>query len=444
MPQPEAPVYCRLLPRSVRALFENRPALLAIVVNSSWLLFDKLARLLLGALVGIWVARYLGPQQFGQLAYVLAYIAFFQAVANLGADNIVVRNLVRNRATASQILGTAFVLRLAAGLACWLVAVALMYVSAAGDLQTVLLTAIIGAGLVFQATDTIDLWFQSQSQSRRTVVAKLAGYLAANGLRVALVLIQAPLSAFAAVAAFDALVCAIGLALAYRRFPAPGPWRAISQQARSLLADSWPFMLSGLSIIVYMRIDQIMLKEMLGDRELGIYAAALQLSQIWHVIPVTLATSFAPFVAAKKNLGQRQYEESLLAIFRLFGAIALVVSITTALASSALMSLLYGPAYDGAATILAIHVFSNLFVFQGVAQGLWLANEGAGRLSIVKTLLGAIVAVVGNLLLLPHLGAKGAAIVAILSFGTSAVFSNALFAPRILAMQFGLRPKAEQ
>jgi len=431
-----------LVPSAVRISLERRKVLLAIASNSGWLLVDKLTRILLGLIVGVWVARYLGPHQFGQLAFVISYIAFFQAVANLGLDGIIVRDIAKNAAVAPQILGTAFALRFATGLGCWAISVIGMYLISGDDSQTLLLTALIGAGLIFQAADTVDLWFQSQSQSRRTVIAKLVGYLLSNGLKVALVLANAPLSAFAAVIALDTLASAFGLAIAYRRFPTRGRWKAVRQQASTLLRECWPFMLSGLSIMVYMRIDQIMLKEMLGDRELGIYSAALQVSQVWHVIPITLATSLAPFVAQKRSLGEDQYYDALVRIFRLFGSLAVLLSIVTSIASSALVGLLYGAAYAEAAPVLAIHVFSNFFVFQGVAQGLWLANEGAGRLSLAKTALGGVTAILGNLLLLPLFGTKGAAIVAIASFGISAVLSNALFAPRILLMQLGFRQRS--
>ena len=146
----------------------------AIAANSSWLLFDKLVRALLGLLVGAWVARHLGPAQFGALAYVLAYVALFQPFANLSADAIVVRGLSQQPNSTAEVLGTALALRLAIGFVCWLAAIAGAALIADEGSNLVLLTAVVGGTLLFQAADVVDLWFQSQSQSRRTVVAKLA------------------------------------------------------------------------------------------------------------------------------------------------------------------------------------------------------------------------------------------------------------------------------
>ncbi len=391
--------------------------------------------MLLGVLVGAWVARYLGPANFGELAYVLAYIAFFQAIANLGADGVIVRDIAQDKSTAPLVLGTAFVLRLAIGLACWFLAIGgMVWSNGIGD-QTVILTALAGGVLVFQAADTIDLWFQSQSQSRRTVVAKLIAYGIANAIKIALILMQAPLIAFAAVMALDALIAAMGLAVAYKSFSTEGDWHHAANQAKTLLRESWPYMLSGVSITVYMRIDQIMLKNMLGEQALGLYAAALPLSQVWHFIPMTLAISFAPFLARKKSQSEHAYMHALGIIFRLFSGFALVVCLATAIFSSVAIRYLYGAAFSEAGSVLAIHVFTNVFISLGVAQSMWLINESLPRLSLYKTIIGVAVSVLGNFLLIPHLGIWGAAIVAVMAQFISAFASNIVFAPEIFRIQ---------
>lgn len=164
----------------------------AVTANSGWLLFDKLTRSLLGLLVGAWVARHLGPTQFGLLAYVLAFIALFQAIANLGADAIIVRDIAQHPDSAPEILGTALGLRAGFGVLCWAVAVGCVAALNADAPRTILMAAIVGSVLVFQASDTVDLWFQSQSRSRLTVFAKLSAYLLSNGIKVGLILCDAP------------------------------------------------------------------------------------------------------------------------------------------------------------------------------------------------------------------------------------------------------------
>ena len=432
MPQPG---WLTLLPEGLQQRLRGRHNLLAVLQNSGWLLLDKMLRLALGLLVGAWVARYLGPTQYGELAYVLAYIAFFQAIATLGLDGIVVRDIAKNRDSANTVLGTAFALRLGIGFLCWTVAIASMaWLNGAND-RSVLLTALAGGSLVFQAADTIDLWFQSQSQSRRTVLAKLTAYLISSGVKVALIVYGAPLVAFAAVMVLDGLTAAIGLAVAYRRLPCDKRWQRAYATACDLLSESWPFILGGLSIMVYMRIDQIMIKEMLGPKELGIYAAVLPLATLWQFIPMVLNTSLAPFVARKKAESEEAYWQALQKIFRAYALLGWVVCIPIVIFSNIVISILYGVEYKDGASVLTIYVFTNIAINMGVAQGLWLLNERKPIISLIKTLIGAAVAILGNWLVIPYFGITGVAAVGVLAMLSSAIFSNIIFSKKILFIQ---------
>lgn len=430
------PKWLKLLPNKLSERLSGNHSLLAAINNSGWLMFDKLVRLLLGLLVSAWVARYLGPAQYGELAYVLAYLAFFQAVAVLGMDGIVVRDIAKDKAKAGEILGTAFTLRLTVGICCWLIAVVGMgFVNGWQD-QSVYITALAGASLVFQAADTVDLWFQSQSQSKRTVIAKLTAYLISNGLKVALILNDAPLLAFAVVMSVEACIAAFALTWAYQNFKCKQPWQVFTARAIKLLKESWPFILSGLSIIVYMRIDQIMIKEMLGDVDLGVYAAVLPLATLWTFIPMTLSVSLAPMVARAKQDSEQAYWNCLGGIFRGFALLGWLVCIPVALFSSFVVQMLFGIEYAHGSQVLSIVIFTNLFINMGVAQSLWILNEGKSKLSLYKTLLGALVCIFANLMLIPVFGITGAAISALLAQFSSTILANVFLSRTILRLQF--------
>lgn len=431
----EEPNWLRWFPPKLRSMLVGRQHLYAVIANSGWLLFDKLVRLLLGVVVSAWVARYLGPTQFGQLAYILAYIAFFQAIATLGADGIIVRDIAKKPGDSASILGTALVFRVLAGICCWVIAILGIVIFSNGEPKQVIMTAIVGGVLVFQAADTIDLWFQSQSQSRRTVFAKLVAYFLSNSIKIILILSKAPLIAFTIVMLIDAITAAIGLCIAYQYFPTQERWHSIRQQGIQLIRESWPFMLSGLSVMVYMRIDQIMLRNMLGDKELGIYAAALPLSTVWYFIPMTLYTSLAPYITRKKAENEAMYMRSLSNIFRLFAGIGILICIPVFVLAEFLITFLYGAGYSQSAEILRIHVISNVFVSLGVAQGLWIINEGKSRITLYRTIIGAVICVIGNAIFIPIFGVVASACITVISQCFSTVLLNAFYAPNIMKMQ---------
>ncbi|MDD2582056.1 MAG: flippase [Desulfuromonadaceae bacterium] len=420
-------LWTKYLPGIIREWLEGRPQLQKAIGNTGWLLFDRVLRMVIGVTVGAWVARYLGPTLFGELAYIIAFIAFFQVIAGLEADGFIVRDIARNHGDTAVILGTSLRLRIISGIICWLAAIALMYLFHSDDRQLCLLAVIVGAMLVFQASDTVDLWFESQSQSKRTVLAKLVSYLFSNGIRVCLLLIKAPLIAFAGVICLESAALAVALFVAYRRFPTDGRWQADIAQAKKLLHLCWPFVATGVMITAYMRIDQIMLKEMLGEKELGIYAAALALVQAWNIIPGTLVASLAPFVARKKSRGEAEYQDALVILFRFFAIVAFVGAGLTAVVSPWIVELLYGSEFRSSAVVLSVLVFVIVFVFQGMAQTLWVVNNNVRIANLVATFLAALVSIIANLFLIRKFGIMGAVYSYLLAQGASVMLFPCLF-----------------
>lgn len=440
-PPKKDPIWLSFLPSSIRQRLMGRINLHKALHNTSWLLFDKVLRALLGVGVGAWLARYLGPSQFGELAYCIAFISIFQAISNLGLDGIVVRELSRDKNKANMVLGTVLQMRLLVGCFCWILAVLIFYLFNRDDTHLIVLVIIVGGSLVFQAADTVDLWFQSQVQSRRTVLAKACAYIISNGIKIALILMHAPLIAFAIVVASEAAMNAFALFLSYRSYPCKGGWQIRTQISKTLLRESWPYIISGLSIMIYMRIDQIMIKNILNDAALGLYAAMLPLSNIWNVIPITICSSIAPIMARKKIQGDQHFDEALLFVFRSFWLISVSISFITIFFSPLLIQLLYGESYKEVSGVLNIYILTNIPIFLGVAQSLWLLNQRRSYISVIQTLSGAVISICGNLLLLPIFGLKGAAISAVTSQIFSAMLINGFFSKELFLMQMGIRSK---
>src|SRR6476659_7245925 len=82
--------WLKLLPQSLRVRLTDRHNLQALIGNSGWLLADKIIRGGVGLIVAVWIARYLGPQSFGQLNFAIAFVALFSTISTLGLDGIVV------------------------------------------------------------------------------------------------------------------------------------------------------------------------------------------------------------------------------------------------------------------------------------------------------------------------------------------------------------------
>ena len=401
------------------------PGLRKILHNTAWLMVDRLVRMGLELFVGVWVARYLGVSQFGIFSFAVSFVALFGTMATLGLDSIVVKHLVTEAAQSDDILGTAFALRLLGGVIVPLLAVASIYIIEPDDKITLLLVTLLSAGLFFQAFDTIDVYFQSQVQSKATVWAKNSAFLLIAGVRLFLVHAKAPLWTFAGAQVAELALGALGLMAMYRwRGGRVSMWRARRWRAVQLLRQSWPVILTGMAIMIYSRIDVVMLKFMQSDAAVGLYATATRISEVWYFVPAAIVSSVSPAIMRVKD-HPKIYYERIAHLFSLMSLIALVIGSGIALSSHWIIHFLYGDAFRGAAPVLAVHIWASLFVFLGVAQGPWNVSQNLLKLVFYRTLAGAVANVLLNLVLIPRYSAMGAAIATVMSYALAGVFANA-------------------
>jgi O-antigen/teichoic acid export membrane protein len=419
-------IWMRCLPPFVRKRLEGRHYLQKIIRNISWLFADKIVRMGIGLLVGVWIARYLGPDQFGLFSYSAAFVTLFSIFATLGLDGIVIRDLLHNPEQKNEILGTAFLIKLVGGGVTLLLAVTTILLLRPSDSLAHSLVAIVAAGTIFQSFDVIDFWFQSRVESRWAIYARNAAFVVVSTIRILLILNHATLIAFAWAASLETVLGAVGLIIAYR---ANGQhvlsWNSGVSHLIKLMSDSWPLALAGMAVAVYVRIDQIMLGQMVGNNAVGTYSAATRISEVWYFIPISIVASVSPSLIEAKKVSIELYYQRLLKLFRLMVVLALSIAVPMTFLAGYVATVLYGNEYEGVGTILAIHIWASLFVFLGVAQGPWNINEGLTQLTLLRTFVGAVANVILNLLLIPKDGAVGAAIATTVSYALAGVFLNA-------------------
>jgi len=414
--------------RMTNELDKINPGLRKIMGNMGWLMVDRFVRMGFGLFVGVWVARYLGPIQFGSLNFALAFVSLFGVLTSLGLEGIVIREVLHNAHDTHEILGTTLVLRSGGGLLAVGMAIATLRLIQPHDKQALILVSILSLTLVFQAFDTIDSFFQSQVQSKKTVWAKNAAFLVFAAIRVSLIYAKAPLWTFAAASTGEIALGAAGLVLGYRlsgeRMSA---WHCNRTRAVQLLRQSWPLIFSGLAITIYMRLDTVMLKLMQGDLAVGMYSAATRVSEVWYFIPTAIVSSVSPAIMKVKD-NQELFYVRLRKLFSLMTMTACVIGSIVALSSHAIIRILYSSNYSRAAPVLAVHIWASVFVFLGVAQSPWDLSKNLLTLSLYRTLAGAVINIAINLILIPRFGAMGAAIATVVSYAFAGIITNAFSA----------------
>jgi PST family polysaccharide transporter len=423
--EPE-PQFVNIVPAFVRRRIAHRSNLVKIVDNMGWLFFDKVLRMGVGLLVSVWVARYLGPEQFGLFSFASAFVGMFGAVAGLGLQSIVVRDIVRDPACKEETLGTAAVLQLLGGLLAYGCVLGAIFMLRPEDTLAKLLVAILGSIMLFRFSDVALYWFESQVLSKYFVWVQNGCFLIFAGIKVGLIVSNAPLLAFAWATAAEALIVAL---LIFFMLGLRGPklqqLRFSLLRAKTLLVDSWPLLLSGMAIMVYMKIDQIMLGQMLGDDAVGIYSAAVRISEVWYFIPMMIVASVFPAILEAKKRDETQYIQRLQRLYDLMVWLSVAIALPMTFLSTPIVVALFGSAYAESGPVLAIHIWASVFVFLGVASSQWFVAENRQILSFQRTLLGALINVILNFILIPYFGPLGAAVATVVAYAIAAFLSDA-------------------
>lgn len=424
---PITPKILKYLPALLRSRIEHRPGLVKILDNIGWLFFDKILRMGVGLLVGVWVARYLGPEKFGILNFAMAFVGLFGTISALGLQEIMVRDLVRNPEESNDILGTGFVLRVLGGIIVFGLVIGVISYLRPEDNLTKTIVAILGLVQIFHASQVIEYWFESQVQSKFIVWTKNLVFLFIAGFKVSMILIQAPLIAFSWIIFLESVLVSIFSFVVYGvKTGDLFSWKASFVKSKRLLKDSWPLILSGLAVAVYMKIDQIMIGQIIGDEEVGIYSAAVRVSEIWYFIPMVITASVFPAIIEAKKKSEALYYNRLQKLYDLLVWMSIAVALPMSFLSSIIIEFLFGQVYSSAGTVLAIHIWAAVFVFLGVGSSKWFLIENRQILSLQRTLLGSVINVVINLILIPEFGAIGAAYATVISYAVAAFFSDLL------------------
>jgi PST family polysaccharide transporter len=425
----------------IKKKINGRDGFQGIIKNLSWLLLDKVLRMGVGLFVGVWSARYLGVEQFGSLNFAIAFVALFGAFASLGLDVIVVRDLVREPEKKYDILASTFFLKLIGGSIAFLMCLGIIFLIRPSDKTSHFLVTIFAIGMIFQSFDTIDLWFQSQVKSKFTVIAKNFAFVIFAIFRIVLIQIKAPIFIFAFAVLGEIIFGAIGMLIFYiKRNSIVSLLLPKKNIAIKLLKESWPMILSNLAIMIYMRIDQIMIGQMINNKEVGIYSAALRFSEIWYFIPMAIVGSVMPALTLLHSESKEKYFYRLQQLLNNLVKIAYLIAIPMTFISTLVVTTIYGQEFSGAGLILSIHIWSAVFVFIGVGMSPYMINEGLIKYSAFQTIFGAITNIIMNLFLIPKFGAVGAAISTLISQMIAAFLINAALPP--LRILFKMQLKA--
>lgn len=399
--------------------------------STNWLFIEQGLRLMLGVLVGVWVARYLGPSDFGILNYIMALIGILASISKLGLDDIILRDIANNVTDEhDELLGTFFWMKVIGScLVIFLFSVFLIYTNLLNISSNYIV--VIFLSIFFQSFEVIYIYFQAQVLGKMAAISKLLQLFISSLIKLLFILNEADLFWFIILLAFDFISLAILYVYSFKLHKNLTFFVKFNlDRAKNLFYESIPLLFASVFVIMYMRIDQVMIFNMVGENELGLYSAASRLSEALSFIPLIISASLMPAILNAKKISNDLYMERLTSLYTLLAWSALIIISGIIIFSSEIVNFLFGAAYTSAHEVLIILSFNSLSLFVGILSIKQLIAEKLGNIILIKSIISVVLNISLNLKLIPIYGGYGAAIASFISQFT-AVFLYDFLDPRM-------------
>lgn len=400
----------------IRKKIYKNPEILKVANNFGWLFFDKVIRMGVGLFVSLWLARYLGPEGYGIISFSNSLVNLIGVLAGLGLQSIVIKSILKEPNESNKILGTAAILMTFGGIASYLIATITACIIRSEDNQTIMIVAILGLMLLTRPFDIATIWFESKVLSKGPVIAQSIVSIIFAIIKSFLIIKNYGLIAFAWITVAEVATTSIVVFILFNNVGINISKLKFSiSTAKTLIVDAWPLLLANAATLIYMRIDQLMIGEMINDREVGIYSAAIRISEIWYMIPMMIVSSIAPSIISAHKNNKTTYLVKMQHLYDFMSLSSILFAIPVTFLSGLIINTLFGDKYADATLILQIHIWTGLFVALAAASNQSYILENQSILSFQRTLLGAIINVVLNLYLIPIYAGMGAAVATLIA-----------------------------
>jgi len=381
--------------------------------NFSWMMLDQAIKILVGFLISVYVIRYLGPKDFGILSYATAIVGVLYPFATLGTDAILFRNMLKNKQGTFVYMDTTQVIRLAACVPLvFFVAILVAFVPGEKEFRGVLWLMLVG--LIFDTSRVYKEYFLSNSQNKYIAISSISSVFASNFVKLLLILFGFSVVWFGFAYVVAKSLDFLSLRYIFRnKNKNKNKTRYLYSRsvASSMLRDSWPLIFTSFAGLLYLSVDQILVGNILGYEQLGIYSAGTKLVLVLYVVPSVISNILYPkVIALHKSDSTDSFVKKLEQVYFICLLMALVIFLFYLVFGRYLIDILFGAEYGDSVVILQIYSLSILFVFFNSMNNKLLMIDNLQKLMLSRNVFGLIVNAVLGISLIPKYGVVGAAI----------------------------------
>lgn len=367
-------------------------------------------------LVSIYSARYFGPEKIGLYYYCLSIASFFIVFIKFGLEQVTVKLLVEDPACSEDIIKTCFFLKLMIYISFSLIFLSSIYIF---DMFSVIETVIIMMllfGISFQATDVIDFKFQAIHQAKKMVLPRFFAFVISSSCKLLILYYQGSIILFAAFNVIELMILSLFSVMAYKKngYLLKGVFRVMI--AKKLFKRCWPLALSSLLITIHMKVDQIMIANMMSNFDLGVYGITVRLVEIWYFIPTIIITAAFPyFIELRKSNEMDVYTENLKLLYSSMFWMSFLIGMVFFAFGETIIEILFGQDYISGYAALIINIWAGIFVSQSLVRGIWLIDENLQRYRLYNNVGMVAINITLNYFIIPIYGISGAAFTTLVS-----------------------------
>ena len=390
--------------------------------NVSWMFLGYVVRIGAKFLVGIYIARYLGAEDYGLYSYAMSFALTFEVLVKMGFRDVVIREIAGGEQDSSTVISTVLALKIGGALLAMLLTfVSSVIINAPYETTLVVIASLF---LLFETFDVLDYLFQSKVLAKYTVRASIISTAIASVIKFAFIVLELPLIYFVASFALETLLYSACLYFFFRKhFSLRLRLRAKylpSKMAIELLRDSWPLAVAMAVSTVNGSIDKVMVKNMLDSTALGYYAVGMRLYGSLSYVPFAICATLFPAIINARKQGGALYAQRMKELYMLMFWIATAGALTLVFFAEEVVIGLFTEEFRGAIKVLQISAYTMIPLFMGSALNKYLVAEKLTQINIIRSTAAVITNLGLNWLLIPHYGIEGAA-TATLVAGTMSV-----------------------
>lgn len=400
-----------------------------IFTNVFWAMLGKVINMAAALFVGILVARYLGPENYGVMNYVISYVALFTVFATFGMENIEIRELSKHLDKKESILGTCYAMRLFFAVIAYIAVVITLIIFKTDSFTTCMILAY-SFTLFTNTTLLFRNYFTAIVQNKYVVQTEILRTFIGAAIKIALLWIKAPLEYFIYATIFDSVLVASGYYLCYKKTVGSiRNWSFDKTLVPFYIKESFPLVLSGAAVVVYQRIDTVMIGNMLDKTEVGYFSTAGKFVDLILFLPTVLVQTVTPMLVRIRENDPEQYEVKKRVFVSIIVWTSMLISIFVSLISYPLIRHTYGVEYLAAVPVLQIMAFKSVGAALSSSAGQIIILEGIQKWAFIRNILGCFICIGLNYLLIPSFGIIGSAIVTIITVLCTGCFANIVIPP---------------